>query len=128
MKTVITAAPKFVMSFSELEVEVLNYASQVHYDGHCKSLSREGGILYGMRNQIAFCKADGDGKAQKEPTADVSLTSRDVDTLTKLLEMGGLYFREDKAKLECASTLNLQLRRAFHFYQTRFPRVNIQVP
>jgi hypothetical protein len=45
--------PKAQVEFTWSEVEDLILFSERHYDGRCRSLSKQGGILYGMRNSFS---------------------------------------------------------------------------
>ena len=44
--------PKVEVEFTWIEVESLILFSESHYDGTCRSLSKQGGVLYGMRNSF----------------------------------------------------------------------------
>jgi hypothetical protein len=54
MKASIIAIPKFNLVLNETLVNVLIKLSESHYDSTCKSASKQGGFLFGWRNQIEF--------------------------------------------------------------------------
>lgn len=78
-------SPKLILRFTAKEVELLMLSSQTHYDGVCKSYSRDHdcfdtanrfGPLLGLRNCIRNC-----GERYEH-----TLTWRNVDTLCKIAE------------------------------------------
>lgn len=67
--------PRVIVKFTQEDLEVLWVCSETHYDGKVKSLSREGGKLWGMRNML--------GEAS---SGEYELSQDDLDTMMKALE------------------------------------------
>lgn len=100
MKATIYAVPKFAITFTKAELDVLTMCSKLHYDGVCRSAGNVGGFLFGWNN----CLTSPDEKYPNDPqTAAVSTTHRELDTCLKILEMPASQYAKD------ASTLSLQL-------------------
>lgn len=55
--------------------------SERHYDGKCKSLSQQGGTLFGWRNQMTWAIEDG------KDHIEVDVTFQTADILCKVMEM-----------------------------------------
>lgn len=43
---------KVKVAFSETDIMSLFLYSEMHYDGECKAQSKQGGILWGLRNRV----------------------------------------------------------------------------
>jgi len=67
------------LELTRAELGLLIANSKAHYDGHCRSMSEVGGILYGMRNMLDL---------EEEGVARRFCTFRDVDSMTKCMEIG----------------------------------------
>lgn len=66
--------------FTEPEVDAMIACSERHYDAKCRSLSKVGGFLYGMKNQVR--------KDIGDPVEDAArnFSTHDLDILQKVLE------------------------------------------
>lgn len=125
MKALIRGLPKFEITLTKAEVEAAVACAQRHYDGVCKDTALPRGFLYGAQNQIKFCEMDGDEKAKANPTADLNLTVRELDTFCKVLELAHLHESPTK---ELGPKLYWDLRRVWTMTESRFPKIAIQVP
>jgi hypothetical protein len=88
------------------ELKLLGLLAVNHYDGHCKSVAKQGGFLYGMQNHQEFSNG-----------APHVLSFREIDTLCKILEMRSMLspveslIALNKPKLlDVASALSWRLR------------------
>lgn len=89
------------VELSRAEVESLALYSERHYDAKCRSLSKQGGIVYGMRNMF---DSKGRGAAIR-----YRLVAHDADLLTKVAECDPAL----SAKLlEITKALNAEWRKA----------------
>lgn len=99
--------------FTALDLKALVECSQSHYDARCRSASFQGGVLYGMMNMITeavdygkypglstleifqkVCEDDPDR------TVSRSFTFRELDSLLKICETGGLFFELKRAQAQ----------------------------
>jgi hypothetical protein len=72
-------APSAEVEFTWTEVECMILFSEQHYDYKCKELSRQGGVLYGMRNMF-------DAKLPLRTGGADDLAVRRVATITYRLD------------------------------------------
>ena len=70
-----------VVRFTPEEIAVMVRCSKCHYDGKCKDLSVQGGLLYGWTNLLAWRTE----KGSHDPLEEVLDFSR-LDTLCKVVE------------------------------------------
>lgn len=103
---------KAVMKISLEEIDLLMSLSEHHYDGYCKSVSKVGGFLYGMKNHALY--AD-DGPPE------LTLRQREIDTMMKLCE--GLQY-EDKQFRAMGTLLFDRLWRAHSDISAEWKRLN----
>lgn len=73
-----TLVPRANLIFTPEEVELMLKCSAHHYDGLCKSFSREGGLLVKMKNRFSW--------AEEGELPVHELFFREVDTLAKITE------------------------------------------
>lgn len=98
---IIQGKPRFHFSLSERELSILTFLSMRHYDGHCKSISREGGFLRGWNNRFSWHKEEGD----PDPFF-VHAEWHEIDTLLKVLEGRSQVLTQEG--FENANTLSAQ--------------------
>jgi hypothetical protein len=67
-------APSVKVAFSETDIMSLFLFSEVHYDFLCKAQSKQGGILWGLRNRL------------ENGFAVTYLTTSEVDLIGKICE------------------------------------------
>lgn len=70
---------KVELLLTVVEVAILMVLSERHYDGHCKSVGKSGGFLYGLSNMVEWAK-------EEDRDIPSLLTWHQVDTLCKILE------------------------------------------
>jgi hypothetical protein len=70
--------PQADVEFTRSEVEDMIMFSEKHYDYQCRELSKQGGVLYGMRNMF-------EGNALSE-TIVYRIDARTADLLAKTVE------------------------------------------
>lgn len=81
---------KVELSITDKDLETLLELSSRHYDGHCQSVSKQGGFLYGWNNQFHIF--------EKQSPIKVTVSTYELDTLVKITEMAdtneaaGLHF------------------------------------
>lgn len=68
-----------VVEFNEAEVDRLIDCSQHHYDSKCRSLGRQGGFLFGMKNEFLM-----EDIPSEKGTWTLSLS--DLNILAKIIE------------------------------------------
>jgi hypothetical protein len=73
--------PSVDVEFSWVEVESMILFSEMHYDYKCKELSKQGGVLYGMRNMF-------DARLPLRTGSPDDLAVRKVATITYRLDAG----------------------------------------
>jgi hypothetical protein len=84
--------PKVEVEVSWGEVEELILFSEHHYDGTCRNLSKQGGVLYGMRNRfdarlhVRILDMAAEKALRKDAKITVSLTSEEVGLIAKCCE------------------------------------------
>lgn len=110
--------------FTMDEVKLLGVLAANHYDRHCKSVAERGGFLFGMRNHQEF--SDG---------APHVLSSREIDTLCKILEMRSmlspvesLLSMNNPKLLLLAEDLYRRLREVLHEIHAEYRRMNPEKP
>ena len=103
MKVLIRSQPVFDIPITPIELGILKRMSESHYDGHCNSISRVGGFLYGWTNHQEFLAEIDAPEDQYRVTA----TWSQVDTLLKCLEMRRYLHSDDER--EIALRLSRQL-------------------
>jgi len=82
MKAVIKGQPIFDIPITPLQLGILKQLSESHYDAYCRSISVQGGFLYGWENHQRFLSESAAYESQYRETA----TWRQLDTLQKCLE------------------------------------------
>jgi hypothetical protein len=90
--------PKVDVEVTWSEMVTLMVLSATHYDGVCKSLSKQGGILYGWNNRfeatvdpetmtdIELLRGTPSWTRMRDKTITVMLNSREADLLAKVAE------------------------------------------
>lgn len=73
--------PEADVEFTWVEVESMILFSEMHYDYKCKELSKQGGVLYGMRNMF-------DARLPLRTGSPDDLAVRKVATITYRLDAG----------------------------------------
>lgn len=81
MKVQIYMQPQFWLEISQKEVDPLCILGDHHYDSVCRAATKQGGFIYGWRNQVAF-----NIESNQEEAPFCSATRRELDTLLKLCE------------------------------------------
>lgn len=89
----ITFSPTAHVEITLEELSVMIACAKAHYDSRCKEAAEVGGLLFGMGNRY-----------DTEPSAVHPLSWRDLDLLSKILEVGG-YLVGDQVE---------QARRLYH--------------
>jgi hypothetical protein len=74
----IVMEPKAELEFSREELDALIRMSESHYDATCRAMSKQGGVLFGLRN----CLERGKAKSW-------ALRFREIDLMCKLTEVAG---------------------------------------
>ena len=103
---------KVNVEMSNAEITQLAAVATLHYDHKCKAAGQEGGFLYG------FCNKVGD-----EESAEVSLTSRQINLTCKILELfssGGDRFSEQFPE---AMKLWMPMRQLFRAVNDEYLRI-----
>lgn len=70
--------PEACVEFTQADINLLMKSSQGHYDRLCRSLSENGGLIYGLNNAA---------RTSETGLADRNCTLRDIDVLRKIMEM-----------------------------------------
>jgi hypothetical protein len=79
--------PKAIVKFTSEEVRELVNLSERHYDAKCRSLSKNGGVLYGLNNLLAHYEF-GEKVGEYETVESFPMTLDTVDLLCKICEQG----------------------------------------
>jgi len=58
MKITVHGKPTFRIKFNRTLVKALMAISEAHYDHACRSLSRVGGWVHGLKNSFELCSSD----------------------------------------------------------------------
>lgn len=82
----ISFQPQITFQLTEVELQVLRTMSVQHYDTHCRSQSKQGGLIFMFLNMCY----DGDPHSLESVFQDTVLLGpqrwRDIDTLAKICE------------------------------------------
>lgn len=85
--------------FTEADVDVAIRCSERHYDHKCRSASKQGGFLYGMKNQVRPLPGVNPGDPEeKVESATYGFSWDQLDTLAKIME--GAMDAEERAFAE----------------------------
>lgn len=103
------------LELTKKELGILLECSKHHYDGHCQSMSRQGGILYGMRNMLDM---------EEEGVTRRFCAFREIDSMVKCLEIAPLVFRPTPEKAEEAGRLFYDLKQLLKGINDETARVN----
>lgn len=76
------------IEFSKKDIEDLILCSANHYDGECKKLSKQGGLLYGLNNKIILGNCPSTECNVIDDAAEWTLSITEVDLLAKCAEYG----------------------------------------
>jgi hypothetical protein len=108
--------PEARVEFDAEEVDALFEAARAHYDPLCRRQSEEGGLLYGMRNQVEYY-----------PPAEMCLDIHKVDLLAKVAEQFELVFRKEIINGTISpgvARIPFELRQLFDKLNTEYRRLN----
>lgn len=73
--------------FTEADVDVAIRCSERHYDAKCRAASKQGGFLYGMKNQVRPLPGVNPGDPEeKVESATHGFSWDQLDTLAKIME------------------------------------------
>lgn len=89
--------PEADVEFTWTDVESLILLSEQHYDHKCRELSKEGGMLYGMRNMFQFplnLGTEDDKAIRLTATIIYRLDSTKADLLAKCAEQDLLFRKQ----------------------------------
>lgn len=104
MKAVMRARPRFELSFTASEINVLMACSTLHYDFVCKKASLEGGFIYGWNNWLIH------GAPHENNLVSTTAGWDEIDICMKILEMPRESERDAARKL--SNELSYLLREA----------------
>lgn len=104
--------PRAVLNFTEAEVAILMRCSELHYDSRCKSYSKPGGFVHGLKNRLTW--PDTNGK-----TGEVDAMFSDVDTMAKIVE-----FTCPGVDRHAQFSLGLELSRTLTALNEEYRRIN----
>ena len=89
MKFKIVGRPEFYFALTKEQIEILCSLSKSHYDFESRSLSKPGGAIFSWNFRL-----------NEEQTVDVSATWRQLDSVSKVLEMTGHLTPEKQERAE----------------------------
>jgi hypothetical protein len=103
------------------EADALCELARSHYDGTCKAAGKEGGFIYGWRNQTDVSWRTEDD--EDEPVV-VRMSARQIDLCCKILEMA-VYLKASYPHYDTLKALQKSLPALFHKVNDEVGRCNV---